>query len=156
VEGIFADRGEARTYTLDELIDRAGIDRELCSALRASGLLRDPAEYGRDAYDGDDLELLRTMAELHTLGMPDAAIVELGRIYAQGIEATQREILDLFTTGGRLEWEPDALVHFQDLSADAAKTILPLARRLVDYTHHRTIQRLALDAIESGTPSDDG
>jgi len=155
VEGVFAGPG-GRTYTLEELVERSGIDPGLADSLRASGLLRDPGEYGRDAYDGDDLELLRTMAELHTLGMPDAAIVELGRIYAHGIEATQREILDLFTTGGRVEWEPDALVQFQDLSADAAKTILPLARRLVDYTHHRTIQRLALDAIESGTPADAG
>ena len=104
VEGIFADRGEARTYTLDELIERAGIDSNLCSALRASGLLRDPAEYGRDAYDGDDLDLLRTMAELHAMGIPTKALIELGRIYAQGIEATQREVVGLFSTGGALTW----------------------------------------------------
>src|SRR6202011_3641645 len=36
VEGIFSDRGEARTFSLDELIDRAGIDPALGAALRAS------------------------------------------------------------------------------------------------------------------------
>lgn len=154
VEGVFAGRG-GRTYTLDELVERSGIDADLADALRTSGLLRDPSEYGREAYDADDLDLLRTMTELHRVGMPNAAIVELGRIYAQGIEATQRQILDLFTTGGRIAWEPNALLRFQDLSAGAATEILPLARRLVDYTHHRTIQRLALNAIESGTPPDD-
>ncbi|MEX0664558.1 MAG: MerR family transcriptional regulator [Acidimicrobiia bacterium] len=147
VEGIFADRGGA-TYTLQELIERAGIDPDLAAALRTSGLLRDPAEYGRDAYDGDDLDLLRTMAELHQLGLPAHALVELGRIYADGIEATQREVVDLFTTGGSLPWPDDDLVRFQDDAANAATEILPRARRLVDYLHHRTIQRLTLGAIE--------
>jgi len=149
VEGIFADVG-GRAYTLDELIERSGIDPELASALRASELLRDPAEYGRDAYDGDDLDLLRTMAELHAIGMPVHALVELGRIYADGIEAIQREVVDLFTTGGSLEWTDDELSRFQDTSARASTEILPRARKIVDYLHHRTIQRLTLGAIEQG------
>jgi DNA-binding transcriptional MerR regulator len=157
VEGIFADRGEARAYTLDELIERARIDRQLCAALRASGLLRDPAEYGRDAYDDDDLDLLRTMAELHEMGLPPKALIELGRIYAQGIEATQREVIGLFSTGGALTWDPDELAEFQAVAGRTATEILPLARRLVDYAHHRTIQRLTLGAIERGTvPAPDG
>jgi len=151
VEGIFADRGESRTYSLDELVERSGIDRGLCAALQASGLLRDPSEYGRDAYDGDDLDLLRTMAELHGMGLPPKALVELGRIYAEGIEATQREVVGLFTTGGEVAWDPGELEAFQDVAGRTANTILPLARHLVDYAHHRTIQRLALDAIERGT-----
>jgi DNA-binding transcriptional MerR regulator len=157
VEGIFADRGEARAYTLDELIERAGIDRQLCAALRASGLLRDPAEYGRDAYDDDDLDLLRTMAELHGMGLPPKALIELGRIYAEGIEATQREVIGLFSTGGALTWDPDELAEFQAVAGRTATEILPLARRLVDYAHHRTIQRLTLGAIERGTvPAPEG
>jgi len=157
VEGIFADRGEARAYTLDELIERAGIDRQLCAALRASGLLRDPAEYGRDAYDDDDLDLLRTMAELHAMGLPPKALIELGRIYAEGIEATQREVIGLFSTGGAVPWAPDELAAFQALAGRTATEILPLARRLVDYAHHRTIQRLTLGAIERGTvPAPEG
>lgn len=151
VDGIFADRGEARTYGLDDLIERAGIDRQLCEALRASGLLRDPAEYGRDAYDGDDLDLLRTMAELSRMGIPTKALIELGRIYAQGIEATQREVVGLFSTGGALPWDPGELEAFQAVASQIAIDILPLARHLVDYAHHRTIQRLTLGAIDRGT-----
>lgn len=149
VEGIFTDAG-GRTYTLDELIERAGIDADLAVALRSAGLLRDPTEFGRDAYDVDDLELLRTMAELHRLGLPDRALVEIGRIYAEGIETTQREIIELFTTGGDLDWSPEDLAEFQDVAARATSEILPRARRLVDYAHNRTIQRLTLGAIESG------
>jgi DNA-binding transcriptional MerR regulator len=154
IEGIFADRGGS-TYTLHELIERSGIDPDLAAALHESGLLRDPAEYGRDAYDGDDLDLLRTMAELHQLGLPAIALVELGRIYADGVEALQLQVVDLFTTGGDLPWPDDELVHFQDRAAKASTEILPRARRLVDYLHHRTIQRLTLGAIEHGTSPND-
>ncbi len=151
IEGIFADQDERRAYTLDEIIERSGVDAEFVKALRPTGLLRDPVEFGRDTYDGEDLELVRTMAELARLGLPTKALVELGRIYAEGVEATQREVVDLFTAGGELEWTPDELERFQAAASATSREILPLARRLVDYAHHRTIQRLTLDAIERRT-----
>jgi DNA-binding transcriptional MerR regulator len=163
VAGIFADTAGG-SYTFEELVDRAQIDSALAADLHDIGLLRDPTEYGRDAYDSDDLEVLRTMAELARLGIPHKGIVELARIYAEGIEATQREVVELFTTGGDVDWEHDELTDFQNRAGDAATEILPRARRIVDYTHHRTIQRLALGAIERGvikplsskkTPDDD-
>ena len=150
VEGIFGDSGEGPSYTFDELVERSGIDSELANALHAQGLLRDPDEFGRAAYDGEDLDLLRTMAELHGFGLPRRVLVEMGRIYAQGIEATQREIIQVFGGEGRLIWQPDELEAFQEAAAEHAIDILPLVRRLVDYTHHRTIQRLTFGAIERG------
>ncbi len=147
VDGIFGGVAD-RPYSLDELLERSGIEPELCEAVRGAGLLRDPAEFGREAYDGDDLEYLRTLAALHDLGMPTPTVVEIARTYAEGIEATQARIVDLFTTGGSLEWTDDELVEFQDVTARNASEILPLAHQLVDYTHQRTIQRLTLGAIE--------
>jgi DNA-binding transcriptional MerR regulator len=155
VEGIFGGGGD-RNYTLEELLERSGIDPELCEAVRVSGLLRDPADHGRDAYDNDDLDFLRTLAAMHDLGMPTPAIIEIARTYAEGIEATQTRIIDLFTTGGTLTWAPDELTEFQDITASHATQILPLARQLVDYTHQRTIQRLALGAIERGATPEPG
>ena len=149
VEGIFGDSAEG-SYTFEEAVDRAQIDSALAADLHDIGLLRDPTEYGRDAYDSDDLELLRTMAEIARLGIPHKAIVELARIYAEGIEATQREVVELFTTGGDMSWVGDELEEFQTKAGNAASEILPRARRIVDYTHHRTIQRLTLGAIERG------
>jgi DNA-binding transcriptional MerR regulator len=154
LDGVFADRGEGRGYDLDELVERAGIDPELGAALRASGLLRDPAEYGRATYDGDDLDLLRAMAELARLGLPARAIVALGQIYAEGVEATQARVLDLFNTGGPTAWEPGELERLRAVGARTTGDILPLMRRLVDYLHHRTIQRLTLSAIERGVLPD--
>ncbi len=150
VDGVFGGGGD-REYTLDEVVERSGIDADLAEQLRVSGMLRDPADFGRDAYDADDLELLRTLAALHTLGFPVPAIVEIGRIYAEGIETTQRQVVDLFVTGGRLDWDAEALERFQQVAASHATNILARARHIVDYTHHRTIQRLTLGAIDRGT-----
>jgi DNA-binding transcriptional MerR regulator len=148
VEGIFADRDDGVTYSLHDLVERSGIDAQLCAAIREAGLLRDPTEYGRDAYDGEDLDLVRTMAELHGMGIPTPALVEMGRLYAEGVEAMQRAVVELFTTGGELDWVPAQLEEFRAASAGSSADILPKARRVVDYLHHRTIQRLTLDAIE--------
>jgi len=154
VEDLFGGAG-GQSFTLDELVERSGIDRALVGDVRASGLLRDPAEYGRDAYDTDDLDLLRTLAELHGLGLPRQAVVEIARTYAEGIEATQRRIVDLFTTGGDLVWTDAERSDFENAAAEHATRILPLARRLVDYTHQRTIQRLTLSAIDAGAMDDE-
>jgi len=150
LDGIFADRGEGHGYDLGELVERAGVDPDLCAALRAAGLLRDPHDYGRDAYDSEDLELLRTMSELARLGLPTKAILALGQIYARGVEGIQAEVLDLFATGGTTAWAPGELDALRGVAAATTRDVLPLMRRLVDYLHHRTIQRLTLDAIERG------
>ena len=142
---------EGGSYTYEELIERSEVDPELADGLHKIGLLRDPADFGRHAYDNEDLELLRTMGDLAQFGFPTKALVEIGRIYAEGIEATQAEVVELFTTGGRVEWSsPEELKAFQDTTGAHASEILPRARRIVDYTHHRTIQRLTRGAIERG------
>jgi DNA-binding transcriptional MerR regulator len=154
VDGVFADRGEGRGYDLDELVERSGIDPRLCAALRDAGLLRDPADYGRATYDAEDLELLRTVAELERMQLSPKAIVALVRIYADGVEATQAQVLNLFSTGGDVEWAPGELDGLRTVAARNTSSLLPVMRRLVDYLHHRTIQRLTLDAIERGALPD--
>ena len=152
MEGIFGGAGE-RTYDLDELIAESGISIELEQRIREVGFFREPSDFGRDSYDGEDLEVLRTLSALYDLGVPQVAIVEIVRLYAKGIEATQQSVVDLFATGGDLDWNPKDLDAFQSLAAEKSNEILPLARQLVDYTHHRTIQRLTLGAITLGTDS---
>src|SRR5690242_11943351 len=150
VDGVFADKDETRTYDLDELAERSGVDRALLESLRASGLLRDPADHGRDAYDGEDLDLVRAMAELRRIGLDDRVIVELGRIYAEGVEATQRQVVELFAGQRAVGLDEGGTGELHAvISHNSAQMLAPM-RRMVDYTHHRTMQRLALAAIESG------
>ena len=154
---MFADEGEDFQYVYDELVERSGVDPELATALRDAGVLRDPQSFGRVAYDGDDLEMLRGMAELESLGDPRSRRSSSWRaIYSEGVEATQRQMVDIFSEGTGIEWAPGEFDAFQRSRRRRAAALLVSLRRLVDYTHHRTIQRLTLDRVDPGvvTPDD--
>jgi len=146
VDGIFS--GEGSPYTLEDLVEQSGGSEELATRLRAAGLLRDPAEFGRDAYDATDLEVLRAVVELERLGLPDDVLVELASIYVQGVERMQLEVLELFSGHRGPAWDPEDLRAFQTHAAAAAGQLLPLVTRIVEYVHQRTLQRLTLGAIE--------
>jgi DNA-binding transcriptional MerR regulator len=148
VEGIFGD--EPATYSFDDLVEKAGIDRTLASRLREARLLRDPADFGRDAYDRADLDVLDAVGELSRAGVRDDVLVEIAAIYAEGIEAMQSQVLEVFSGRRGPTWEPDELAAFQAHTAELAGTMLPLVNRLVGYVHYRTLQRLTLLAMEEG------
>jgi DNA-binding transcriptional MerR regulator len=154
LDGVFADDGGSLRLTFDELLERSGASSELAAGLQEAGVLRDPLAFGRTAYDGDDLEMLRGMARLVAAGVPPTALAQLGQIYAEGIEATQRRVVEVFVTGGDITWAEGELDQLRTVAAADAKTLLPVMRRLVDYTHHRTLQRLTLDAVARGAYTD--
>jgi len=149
VDGIFAGEGSI-SYSLDDLVERGGGSAELAHRLRDVGLLRDPRDFGRDAYDATDLDVLRAVVELHRLGLPEDILVELASIYVQGVERMQLEVLDLFSGKRDRTWTEEELATFQNRAASAAGQLLPLVTRIVEYVHQRTLQRLTLGAIERG------
>jgi hypothetical protein len=114
---------------------------------------RDPAEFGRAAYDSTDLDMLRAAAELRRLQLPEDIVVELASIYVDGVETMQRQVLELFSGARGRSWDPDELAAFQQSAASAAGQLLPLVTRIVEYVHQRTLQRLTLGAIERLEPS---
>lgn len=149
VDGIFAS--SETSYRFEDLVARSGLNAELAAGLRESGLIRDPQDFGRDAYDGVDLDLCQAVARLAQLGLPTEVIVELGRIYTDGVERTQAQVLQLFTGTRGPRWkDPEAFSAFQARAAAEASDLLPTVNRLVQYVHHRTLQRLTLTAIERG------
>ena len=153
VDGIFAGEG-GLSYSLDDVVERSALSAALVDRLRGVGLLRDPDEFGRAAYDSTDLDMLRATAELARLGIPDDVLVELASIYVDGVEAMQRQVMELFSGArGDRVWDPAELASFQQSAAAAAGQLLPLVTRVVEYVHQRTLQRLTLGAIEreSGT-----
>ncbi len=146
LDGIFAGEG-GHSYSLDDLIERTGLDPDLIGRLRGVGLLRDPAAFGRDAYDATDLEMLRAVGELHQAGLPADVIVELVSIYVTGVEAMQSQVLELFSGTRGPAWNEETLASFQRQAASSAGQLLPLVTRIVEYVHQRTLQRLTLGAI---------
>jgi DNA-binding transcriptional MerR regulator len=147
VEGIFAEEGSS-AFTLDELVERSGSSPALVDQLRGAGLLRDPTEFGRDAYDTTDLDVLCAAASLERLGLPADVLGELSGIYVDGVERMQQEVLALFSGDRGKSWSPEDLRAFQEHAAASAGELLPLVTRIVDYVHRRTLQRLTLGAIQ--------
>jgi DNA-binding transcriptional MerR regulator len=152
VEGIFG--GDEAGYSFDELVERAGIDPALASRVHSAGLLRDPAEYGREAYDSADLDMLSAVAQLSEIGLPEGLVVELVRIYSSRVELMESEVVELFSGEREWDWAPGELETFQARVTPRSQELLGQTSRLIDYAHRRTLQRLVLGAIEAA--ADDG
>jgi DNA-binding transcriptional MerR regulator len=149
VEGIFGGGPETQ-YSADELAAHSGLAADLVVRLHETGLVPDPSTFGRDAYDGADLDVLHAIAELQRAGIPDDVLVEIAGIYARGVESIEEGVFAVFAGERGPEWDPEDLAEFQARSAEHAPGLVPLVMRMVTYLHLRTLQRLTLGAIEDG------
>jgi DNA-binding transcriptional MerR regulator len=139
--------GAAKSYTLDDLEARSGVGRSLIERLRGVGLLPDPAEIGRDAYDEHDLAALEAVAELREIGMTPDVLVELGAIYVRHFRSLQAEVHAMLAGTTRPDWDPDEMAEIQRRLTAASDRLVPAVDRVLNYTHQRMVQRLTLDAI---------
>jgi DNA-binding transcriptional MerR regulator len=148
LEGLFT-AGARREYTLAELVAGSGVDAGAVDGLRAVGLLPDPAEFGRQAYDDNDLDVLRAIAELQEIGMTTDLLVALGAIYVRHFRALQADVHDLFAGRTLPDRDEAEVVAVQRaLTANTARMI-PAVDRVLNYVHQRTIQRLTLEALQT-------
>jgi DNA-binding transcriptional MerR regulator len=152
IEDLFVAQG--RNYTLDELVEKSGLDAALIARLRAIGLLAEPESLGHDVYDDSDLGLLRAVVELREIGMTEDILVELGAIYVRHFQALQADVHAMLAGVDR-DWDPDELVAVQRRLTANSKRMIPAVDRVLNYVHQRTIQRLTLEAVrtahETGT-----
>ena len=149
LEGLFTTTG--REYPLAELTERAELEPELVEELRAIGLLPDPADFGGDAYDETDVAVLRAVGELRSIGMTDAVVVALGRIYVEHLVALQHDVLDMLSGNVDPGWDREELVAIQgNLTANAPR-LMPAIDQLLSYIHQRTLQRLTLEAARESS-----
>jgi DNA-binding transcriptional MerR regulator len=147
IEALLAGR-DGRSYEHEELVAAAGVPVEFVRALEKVGLLGDPDEFGRAAYDCDDVEVVRSFGELRTLGVPDDVLVELARILTDGIEAVTRQTAALFHGDAGPHWPAEEHARFVAHLRDASPGIARGLRSVADYLHHRNTQRLVLRTLE--------
>ena len=140
---------EEETYDHDELVDAAGVSPQLVRDLTRAGLLRDPAEHGRSAYDADDVNVLRSFADLGKLAVSDPVLVELARIYADGLDEIQRRLVELFTFVHAHCWEPADAEEFRATFSAEMGRFARDVRVIADYTQQRNLQRAVLQKIEA-------
>jgi DNA-binding transcriptional MerR regulator len=155
--------GAGGGFTLEELRERSGVAPELVEALQEVGLLPDPAEFGREAYDDTDLAMLRAVHDLHEVGMTHEVLVELAGIYVRHFRALQADV-HATLAGETREWDPEQLRHMQRELTQHTPQLIPAIDRVLNHVHQRTVQRLTLDAMHraqqhrvgvGGVPFDD-
>ncbi len=139
---------EEATYDHDELLTAAGVDASLVRDLTDAGLLRDPAEHGRSAYDADDVSVLRAFADLGRLAIPERALVEVGRIYAEGLDEIQRRLVEVFTFVDSHCWDDEHAERFRTMFSAEVERFARDVRVIADYTQQRNLQRAVLHKIE--------
>jgi MerR family transcriptional regulator, copper efflux regulator len=147
LEGLLTG-SEDTTYDHDELVATTGVPADLIRALTTCGLLRDPAEHGRSAYDTDDVNVLRSFADLRKLAVPDSVLVEMARIYAEGLDAIQQRLVAVFTPNAACDWEPGAAERFHAEAIHEMGRFARDIRVIADYTQQRNLQRVVLQKIE--------
>jgi DNA-binding transcriptional MerR regulator len=139
---------EADTYDLDELVEAADVDEQFVCTLIDAGVLRDPAEHGRSAYDAEDLRALRSFADLNRLAVPADALVDVARIYSEEFERVHHRLVELFTTIATESWDADDIERFRTLFSEEMERFGRDVRVIADYAHQRNIQRRVLSKIE--------
>lgn len=145
LEGLLAGNDDA--YDFDELVGTAAVPPKLARDLIEVGLLREPADHGRAAFDGDDLSVLRAFADMRRIGIPDAMLVEMARLYAAAYDELQRRLLALFT-GSSTRWLRGERAEIEGMSAPGAARLARDMRVISDYTLQRNLQRQVLLALE--------
>jgi DNA-binding transcriptional MerR regulator len=148
LEQLFAT-DEARQYSFDQLVAESDVERGVAEGLRDVGLLPDPREFGHEAYDDVDLDMLRAVAELQGIGMTPELLVELAAIYVRHFRALQHDVHELLAGRTRDDWNTEELVSLQRrLSANSSRMITA-TDLVLNYLHQRTIQRLTLEALRT-------
>jgi DNA-binding transcriptional MerR regulator len=153
LEDLFATKGHS--YCFDDLVERSGLDPELVGRLRDVGLLADPVTLGHDAYDDNDLGLLRSVVELQEIGMTEEVLVALGKIYVHHFRALQADVHAMLAGHDR-DWDPDELVAIQRNLTANSQRMVPAVDRVLNYVHQRTIQRLTLEAVRTAEATGTG
>lgn len=142
VETLFA-AGEG-SYDRAGLLKAAGVDEGLLAELESVGLVRDPSADERTAYDGSDVQVLKAIKGLIDTGMPRRVVVALAKVYVEHFADMEDEVLQVFSGE---QWDDEERQAFLERVPHLVGTILPLSERLLDYVHHRTVQRMTLSAM---------
>ncbi len=115
------------TMTLEELSTRSGVAPPLLKVLEQAGLLV-PVEGGdEERFPAEDLRSLAAGLKLLEAGVPLAALMELGREHAAGVDRTARRAVDLFDRHVRERIQADGRPP-----GDAEQELLDLFNDLLD------------------------
>jgi DNA-binding transcriptional MerR regulator len=139
-----------QTLTLAELSERSGVAEPLLMSLQQAGLLVpiDGAEQAR--YPADDLQAIAAGMKLIAAGVPLGALMDLGKDYADAVDRTARQAVDLFDrhVRERIQAEGGATEAAERRLLQTFNELLEASGTLVRHHFQRTLLRAAREHIE--------
>ena len=128
VETLFAGSG---SHDRAGLLAATGVSPGFLDALVDVGLLEEPP------YDDADVRVVEALRDLRAAGLPEPLVIVLVRLYVEHFAAIRREMFDAIAA------DPEVL---SEVGAGVAD-IVPLTARVLDYVHHRSVQRMTLESL---------
>lgn len=127
-----------------QLAEESGLDSVVVDMLAESGFLVPPAERGTETYDGADVRVLEAIAQLIELGTPPAMLEVVLPIYQRHIHALQEDLVATLSERANLgpELSGGAVAAYNARATDHTEAFLNRWDVIVDYLHHRMVQRL--------------
>jgi adenylate cyclase len=141
-------------YTVDEVLEKSGLDREFLRRDMLALGLPFPAG-GEPAYSEGDLDAFRGLKQLLDAGFPEERVLELarlaGRSSAQMAEATLENFARVFLRAG--DTERDAGLRFAEMARSLTPNLgplveTPLKRHILERVRREVIGRAEIAAGE--------
>jgi DNA-binding transcriptional MerR regulator len=135
---------DSRPRSRQLLVHETGLDEDLIEELEALNFLAPPAERGASDYDGGEATVLQAIGELLEIGTPRSMLSVVLPIYVRHVAALEHDLIAIFAGQSDVSAEvrPEDLATYARRTAKHNETFLHRWDVIVDYLHHRMIQRL--------------
>jgi hypothetical protein len=139
---------DGRPRSIQQLVDETGVDPELVKELESLGFLATPQDRGSAEYDGGEASVLQAIAQLIEIGTPPSIFSVVLPIYLRHVRALEKDLVGALA--GVTDLGPDlpaeAVASYAARAAQHTEAFLYRWDVIVDYLHHRMIQRLVYRA----------
>ncbi len=133
-----------RPRNRQQLVEECGVDPELVDELVSMEFLAVPGDRGAEEYDGAEASVLHAIDQLIELGTPPAILRVVLPLYLRHMRALEDDLVA--TLSGRMDLNPeltaDVVAEYAKRTARHNEAFLVRWDVVVDYLHHRMIQRL--------------
>lgn len=145
LERLFGDAGEPRTR--QQLVEESGLDVELVDQLEQVGFINSPADRGATDYDSADVRALQAIRELTELGTPPEVVPVVMAVYVRHMRSLQRDLIATLAGGDEASGlSPETMAEYRRKATVLTEGYLSRWDVIVDYLHHRAIERLVFMA----------
>jgi hypothetical protein len=135
---------DRRPRTVAELAEEVGVEPELVDMLDAIGFLAAPVDRGAAEYDGGEASVVQAVAQLIDMGTPPEVLAVVLPLYVRHMQALEVDLIGALSGQGDPghELPPDVVASYAERTARNHESFLYRWDVVVDYLHHRMIQRL--------------